>query len=104
MMVNNFVPLQEIFNNLSVNNGNVNNVENKSTENSFQDILEDSLNKLNDKQLSADKITSEFIAGENVEVHEMMLSMEEAKMSLQLAIQVRNKVVETVKELTNMQL
>lgn len=98
MVVNNFVPLQD------VNNGNINNVENKSTENNFQSILEDSLNKLNDKQLSADKITSEFIAGENVEVHEMMLSMEEAKMSLQLAIQVRNKVVEAVKELTNMQL
>lgn len=104
MIVNNFVPLQEIFNNLSVNNGNINNVENESTENSFQSVLEDSLNKLNDQQISADKITSEFIAGENVEVHEMMLNMEEANMSLQLAIQVRNKVVEAVKELTNMQL
>lgn len=104
MIVNNFVPLQEIFNNLSVNNGNIKNVENESTENSFQSVLEDSLNKLNDQQISADKITSEFIAGEDVEVHEMMLNMEEANMSLQLAIQVRNKVVEAVKELTNMQL
>lgn len=104
MMVNNFVPLQGVFNNLSVNNGNINNLENKSTENSFQSVLEDSLNKLNDQQISADKITSEFIAGEDVEVHEMMLNMEEANMSLQLAIQVRNKVVEAVKELTNMQL
>lgn len=104
MIVNNFVPLQEIFNNLSVNNGNINNVENKSAENSFQSVLEDSLNKLNDKQIAADEITNEFIAGEDVEVHEMMLSMEEANMSLQLAIQVRNKVVEAVKELTNMQL
>lgn len=104
MIVNNFVPLQEIFNNLSVNNGNINNAENKSVENSFQSVLEDSLNKLNDQQISADEITNEFIAGEDVEVHEMMLSMEEANMSLQLAIQVRNKVVEAVKELTNMQL
>ena len=38
------------------------------------------------------------------EIHEMMLSMEESKMSLQLAIQVRNKVVEAVQELTRMQL
>ena len=104
MVVNNFVPLQEIFNNLSVNNGNIKNVENESIENNFQSVLEDSLNKLNDQQISADKITSEFIAGEDVEVHEMMLNMEEANMSLQLAIQVRNKVVEAVKELTNMQL
>ena len=34
----------------------------------------------------------------------MMLSMEESKMSLHLAIQVRNKVVEAVQELTRMQL
>lgn len=99
MIINNFVPSQGIF-----NNGIINNVENKSVENSFQSILEDNLNKLNDQQLAADEITSEFVAGGDVEVHEMMLSMEEAKMSLQLAIQVRNKVVEAVKELTNMQL
>ena len=99
MIINNFVPSQGIF-----NNGIINNVENESVENSFQSILEDNLNKLNDQQLAADEITSEFVAGGDVEVHEMMLSMEEAKMSLQLAIQVRNKVVEAVKELTNMQL
>ena len=104
MMVNNFVPLQEIFNNLSVNNGNIKSVENESIENNFQSVLEDSLNKLNDQQISADKITSEFIAGEDIEVHEMMLNMEEANMSLQLAIQVRNKVVEAVQELSRMQL
>lgn len=99
MIVNNFAPAQSIF-----KNGIVSGLETESTENSFQSVLEDSLNKLNDQQLAADKITSEFVAGEDIEVHEMMLSMEEAKMSLQLAIQVRNSVVEAVKELTNMQL
>ena len=59
--------------------------------------MKNSLDKLNEKQIEADNITNEFIAGGDVEVHEMMLSMEEAKMSLQLAIQVRNKIVDAVK-------
>lgn len=105
MIINKFVPEDKVFenyNNLNINNS-LNSNDSKSL-NSFQDILKESLDKLNEKQVVADNITNDFIAGEDVEVHEMMLSMEEAKMSLQLAIQVRNKVVEAVQELTRMQL
>lgn len=101
MIINNFVPSQGIFNNSLT--GKENNSEEISG-NSFKDVLKDSLDKLNEKQVEANNITNEFVSGGDVEVHEMMLSMEEAKMSLQLAIQVRNKVVDAVKELTNMQL
>ncbi|NLZ48432.1 MAG: flagellar hook-basal body complex protein FliE [Clostridiales bacterium] len=101
MRINNFIPSQEIFNN------GIEGLEkkvNKGNDKSFESVLKNSLDKLNEKQIEADNITNEFIAGGDVEVHEMMLSMEEAKMSLQLAIQVRNKIVDAVKELTNMQL
>ena len=101
MRINNFIPSQEIFNN------GIEGLEkkvNKGNDKSFESVLKNSLDKLNEKQIDADNITNEFIAGGDVEVHEMMLSMEEAKMSLQLAIQVRNKIVDAVKELTNMQL
>lgn len=100
MIINNFVPSEKIFGN---DNFNINN--NKTSSNSsFQDVLKTSLDKLNEKQVQADEITNDFVAGNDVEVHEMLLSMEEAKMSMQLAIQVRNKVVEAVQELTRMQL
>lgn len=98
MIVNNFVPSEKIF------ESNNNNNKINSSGNNFQSALKDSLDKLNEKQINADNITNDFISGKDVEVHEMMLSMEEAKMSLQLAIQVRNKVVEAVQELTRMQL
>ena len=100
MIIINFVPSEKIFGN---DNFNINN--NKTSSNSsFQDVLKTSLDKLNEKQVQADEITNDFVAGNDVEVHEMLLSMEEAKMSMQLAIQVRNKVVEAVQELTRMQL
>ncbi|NLL29447.1 MAG: flagellar hook-basal body complex protein FliE [Clostridiales bacterium] len=101
MRINNFIPSQEIFNN------GIEGLEkkvNKGNDKSFESVLKNSLDKLNEKQIEVDNITNEFIVGGDVEVHEMMLSMEEAKMSLQLAIQVRNKIVDAVKELTNMQL
>lgn len=98
MIINNFVPKEKIFENSISSNNNSNSSSN------FENVLKDSLDKLNEKQIAADNITNDFIAGKDVEVHEMILGMEEAKMSLQMAIQVRNKVVEAVQELTRMQL
>lgn len=99
MIVNNFVPVEKVFENTNVAGTNNTNPSNK-----FQDILKENLDKVNQEQIEADNITNDFISGKDVDVHEMILSMEEAKMSLQLAIQVRNKVVEAVQELTRMQL
>ena len=101
MIINNFVPSEKIFGN---DNFNINNNNKTSSKGSFQNVLKESLDKLNEKQVQSDAITNDFVAGNDVEVHEMLLSMEEAKMSMQLAIQVRNKVVEAVQELTRMQL
>ncbi|EOR27221.1 MULTISPECIES: flagellar hook-basal body complex protein FliE [Clostridium] len=101
MIINNFIPTEKIFEN-SINSNSSN--KTNSIEGSFQNILKDNLDKLNEKQVEADNMTSEFVSGGEVDLHEMILGMEEAKMSLQLAIQVRNKVVEAVQELTRMQL
>lgn len=45
-----------------------------------------------------------YIQGDNTDIHNVMLSTEEAKMSLELAVQVRNKIVDAYQELNRMQL
>lgn len=100
MIINNFVPLEKTFENTNTASG----ISNNNPSNKFQNILKENLDKVNQDQIEADNITNDFIAGKDVDIHEMILSMEEAKMSLQLAIQVRNKVVEAVQELNRMQL
>lgn len=100
MIVNNFVPSNSIFENM--NNEATKTSNEKSS--SFSEILKGSLEELNEKQITSDNMTNDFIAGEDVELHEMILATEEAKMSLQLAIQIRNRVVDAVKELNSMQL
>ena len=45
-----------------------------------------------------------LVLGEDVEIHEVMLAAEEASLALQTAVQVRNKLTEAIKELTNLQI
>lgn len=99
MIVNNFVPNISTFESMNNEAAKTNNEKS-----SFSEILKGSLESLNDKQLASDNMTNDFIAGKDVELHEMILATEEAKMSLQLAVQIRNRVVDAVKELNSMQL
>lgn len=62
------------------------------------------MEKLNHKQVEADKMTQDFIMGRVDDLHTVMIATEEARLSLELAVQVRNKVVEAYKEINNMQL
>lgn len=97
MQVNGFVPNEAIFNN------NLNNNK-KSSGVSFDSFFKGSLDKVNEKQVIADNLTKDFVSGGDVDINDVMLAGEEAKISLQLAVQIRNKVVEAVQELTRMQL
>jgi flagellar hook-basal body complex protein FliE len=81
-----------------------NDVENKSENSGFLDTLKEKLNEVNDKQLEADDLTQKFIKGEEEDVHKVMLSTEEAKLSLELAVQIRNKLVEAYQEFNRMQI
>lgn len=78
--------------------------DNKNNQVNFGQILEDKLSAVNDKQVSAQEISKQFVEGDDVDVHQVMLSTEEAKLSLDLAIQVRNKLVDAYQELSKMQL
>lgn len=77
------------------------------TENSsmnFMDTLKNQIDSVNDKQVEANETTNDFIEGNIFSVDEVMMKTEEAKMSIELAVQIRNKLVEAYQELTKMQL
>lgn len=71
---------------------------------SFKDIISNEIEKLNNIQVKADKLTQDFITGEVEDLHSVMIATEEARIALELAVQVRNKCVEAYKEINNMQL
>src|SRR3712207_8530868 len=47
----------------------------------FGETLKKQLNEVNEKQLESQKVTEDFIKGEDVEVHDVMIKNEEAKRS-----------------------
>jgi len=100
--------------NASVNNTGVNSAstlngvnKNDSTANaagtSFLDTLKEKLDEVNVKQIDADNLTQKFIKGEETDVHKVMIAAEEAKLSLEMAVQIRNKLVDAYDVFNRMQ-
>jgi flagellar hook-basal body complex protein FliE len=76
-----------------------------STEGSggFLDLLEKSVEKVNTYQVQSDTAIQELVAGRTKNVHEAMLAIERADMSLKMLMQVRNKVLDAYREIMKMQ-
>lgn len=101
MRVNSFVPSEEIF---QTSKSTKTVKSDNSGVGSFSDTLAKNLQEINDQQITADKMGTAFAKGDNVEISDVMLSGEEAKLSLQFAVQVRNKLLDAYKEINQMQL
>lgn len=102
MKINEFIPSNYIYSGL----GLVDNKEQTQNENNslgFEETLKTKLDEINDKQLEAESSTESFIKGEDVDIHDVLIKTEEAKLSLELAVQVRNKVLEAYQEINRMQ-
>lgn len=69
----------------------------------FAEMIKSSIGDVNRKQIDADKAAAELASGQNSNIHEVMIKMEEAEISLRLMVQMRNKVVEAYQEIMRMQ-
>ena len=69
----------------------------------FGKALTDAIGSLDKLQQEADAGSVQLAAGEPVELHDVMLSQERASLSFELAVQVRNKLVEAYQEIMRMQ-
>jgi flagellar hook-basal body complex protein FliE len=62
----------------------------------FSYFLKDAENKID----VADKVIYDYSAGKDIPVHQIMISLEQARMSVQLLGEVRNKILDCYGELT----
>ena len=69
----------------------------------FSKQLTDALKNVNEMQVKADDMATKLVLGEVDDLHQVTVAMEQAKLSLQLAVQVRNKIVEAYQEIARMQ-
>lgn len=71
---------------------------------SFTDFLKDSISEVNHLQKTGDDMAVRFAAGDpQVDIHNLMLALEEASIAMQLTIEIRNKLVESYQEIMRMQ-
>jgi flagellar hook-basal body complex protein FliE len=71
---------------------------------SFADFLGQMVRDVNAKQAHASETVNGVLSGQNVPLHQAMISIEEASVSFQLMVEVRNKLLESYQELMRMQI
>lgn len=71
---------------------------------SFDSMLTEAVASLDDKVAKADRMVAEFAINESTPIHHVTIALEEARMAVELATQVRQRLTEGYRELMNMQL
>lgn len=69
----------------------------------FGEMLQDTMRKVNNAQIEADQQVERLHTGEAKNLHEVMISLEQADISLRLMVQMRNKVTDAYQEVMRMQ-
>lgn len=69
---------------------------------SFGETLEGFVNEVNDTQVHAEQMSSDFAEGRSNDIHGTMLAMQEADVQLRLLGTVRNRAIEAYREIMRM--
>jgi len=65
--------------------------------------FETMLNTLNESQLSSDALVEKMARGESVDLHQVMIGMEENNVNFNVALGIRDKLIEAYREVMRMQ-
>lgn len=71
---------------------------------SFADVLSNGLDAVDAKVAKADALMMAFTLGEAVPVHQVTIALEEARIAVELSVQIRERLTETYRSFMNMQL
>ena len=70
----------------------------------FGEVLMSGLRGVDQKIATADKLVQQFTVDDSVPVHQVTMALEQARLSVELAMQVRSRIVEGYREIMNMPL
>ena len=70
----------------------------------FASVLSHGVASMDAKVAQADRMVTRFALDDSVPVHQVTIALEEARLAVELAVQVRQRLVESYRELMNMQL
>jgi flagellar hook-basal body complex protein FliE len=71
---------------------------------SFSDLLIDGIDATAGRIEQADRLVRDFLIDDSVPIHRVTFALEQARLSLELATQVRTRVLDGFQQLMNMQI
>jgi flagellar hook-basal body complex protein FliE len=69
----------------------------------FGDILKDAISTVNDLQKQSDREIQKLMTGESQDLHQTVIAVQNADLSFQMMMQVRNKIVQAYQEIMRTQ-
>lgn len=69
---------------------------------SFTEMFSNMINSVNELQKESAQIQTDFMNGEPVEIHQMMIKAQEAGIAMDLLLEIRNKLINTYTEIMRM--
>lgn len=76
----------------------------KAVDQSFGDILNNAINEVNQTEQYAVEMTQKLATGEVENIHEVFIASQKAELTLNMAIEVKNRVIDAYKEIMRLQL
>jgi flagellar hook-basal body complex protein FliE len=94
-------PIDQLMQNLQ---GSINVAGVQGPAGSFAQMLTDGLDSVNSKLVEADKMVKAFAVDDSIPVHQVTFALAQARLSLELMLQVKGRLLEGYQQLMNMQL
>ncbi len=69
---------------------------------SFDNVLKQFVADVNSLQVQADELQTKLATDEVTDVHDVMIAVEKANISMELMLEIRNKIVEAYQEIMRM--
>jgi flagellar hook-basal body complex protein FliE len=76
----------------------------QSSPGAFRSALSDAIGRVEQFRQNSDTAIGKFLSGEDEEIHKVALAAQQAEMSFDLFLQVRNKVISAYQEVMRMQM
>ena len=98
----NISSISNVIGSLSLNNKNV--VQDENSDKSFQTMLNDAITDVNNQQVKGYDAMQGIATGKVTNLQEAVQRIEEAELSMKLALEVKNKAISAYKEIIKMQI
>jgi len=73
-----------------------------SEQGDFSNVFKNAIDQVNDLQKSSAALSTSYVNGEGVDITRVMVASQKSSLAFQAMVQVRNKMVESYKDIMNM--